>query len=162
MVASWVDQPMDEMLASMAFTADQQKKLCVNYSQHGNFARACIEVGVNRATAKLKIKEDPVFAANFEMAKDLFVAKLEDEALHRIFVGEKHDIIHRGEVVGTKTVKSDTLLRDFLKANNPEKYGDKVSLEAASGGVLVIGAPQQSQAAWLEQNRTKKLPAGDE
>lgn len=61
----------------------------------------------------------------FHDAVDEFKESLENAAVKRAVEGFTEPIFHLGEQVGERRRYSDTLLVQQLKANLPEKYGDK-------------------------------------
>lgn len=90
--------------------------------------------GLQKAAEKAKIpyktilqlrQDDAKFAADIAEALSQRALILENEAIRRAVCGEEEPIFYRGKLVGAKTKRSDTLLLSLLKANYPEKYGDK-------------------------------------
>lgn len=100
--------------------------------------------------AALKADLDPYQVQNLmHTNKDL--ALLQQEALEeykeridleihrRAIDGEVRPVYHKGIRVGAEVVKSDRLLEFMAKANNPEKYKDRVQVDAnIKAGVLVV------------------------
>jgi hypothetical protein len=51
---------------------------------------------------------------------------LEDEAVRRAHEGLRKPVWYKGKIVGYETEYSDTLLLAVLKANNPDKFRDRI------------------------------------
>ena len=62
---------------------------------------------------------------------------LEGEARRRA-TGIKRDVWYAGEVVGSESVYSDTLLMFLMRAHRPHLYGENMKVEH-SGGMDVTG-----------------------
>jgi len=86
------------------------------------------------------IKDDPTYLPRFKAAQERAGWALHDEAVRRAAEGVKKAVWYKGKVVGTETEYSDMLLAQTLKANFPERYRDRSSVElgAVGGGPLDI------------------------
>ena len=95
----------------------------------GNVTRACEAVDISRFTAYSWRDDDPVFAAEWERAKEAGIDALEDEARRRAFEGTGKPVFHQGIQCGTIQEYSDTLTIFLLKGARPEKYRERISNE---------------------------------
>lgn len=102
----------------------------------GHITMACRAVGIDRSTEWVWRKRDPQFAALREIAGQLAVESLEDEARRRAVDGTLEPVYAGGRVCGWVPRYSDTLLMFLLKGLYPEKYRDRWR-----GAVRVIAEP---------------------
>lgn len=75
-------------------------------------------------------EEGSDFKQRWDEAREVAAQVLEDAAQRRAVVGVRRPIYQRGMLVGFERHYSDTLLSLLLKANKPEKYRERVSLES--------------------------------
>lgn len=95
-----------------------------------NMGRAAIEFEAVRS-------ENPTFAKAWSYAMKMSAEYLDAEARRRAIEGNIRDIIHKGEVVGSYTEYSDTLLVAMLKAKHPS-YGGIDANASGMGGPVTI------------------------
>lgn len=103
----------------------------------GSHVKAAHIIGCTLKDVSDTRKESVVFD---QMCVDASIAAtdaLEQEARRRAVDGVVDSVFHQGEVVGTKRTYSDSLLKDLLKANNPQKFRERVDVNH-SGEVNVI------------------------
>lgn len=81
-------------------------------SEHGNVSQAARAARIDRSTAYLARHADPAFAAAWLKAQEQGLDSLEDVAVERA------------------RTESDTLLIFLLKAHRPDKYRDRVQVDA--------------------------------
>jgi hypothetical protein len=101
----------------------------------GQVTRACEVARVSRKTAYEYRKHDEAFATAWEDARRTSIQLLEDEAFRRAHDGTVKPIFQGGEEVGTVREYSDTLMIFLLKANDPEKYRERIDIKI-SGEVV--------------------------
>lgn len=102
---------------------DKEKMLFLdNLALYGNKSRACRLVGISVSTMRRHLKNDPEFAEAVEDCLEGVADELETAAYQRAVEGVKEDIIYNGQVVGERTVYSDSLLKTLLVAAKKEKY----------------------------------------
>lgn len=95
----------------------------------GNLSGACQHINVSFATIGKWRREDPVFAAAMDEAKERHKDVIEDAIHQRGIVGIDKPVFQGGKLVGYQREYSDSLLIAKAKAYIPEKYGDKLHIE---------------------------------
>jgi hypothetical protein len=98
---------------------------------HGDMTSACAEVGVNVAAVYFWMEDDSVAASRIRLAQQIGWSTLENAAYERAVKGVEEAVYYQGAVCGYKTVYSDGLLSQMLKARNgayrqEESTGPKV------------------------------------
>lgn len=113
-------------------------------AQHGNVRQGCIAAQISRSNAYHRRETDPEFAAAWDEALENFSDLLEGVYTQRAIE------------------QSDRAIEFLLKANRPEKYGDKSKLEITgkNGGPLQMTTPaleqaQQELAEWRKQRMSE-------
>ena len=115
----------------------------------GNITIAAREAGVKRPTAYYWKDRNEKFSKEWDGAMDHAVDLLEAEARRRGMVGVDEPVFQGGKQVGVKRRYSDGLLSMLLKANRPEKFGDRQKLEHSGpegGPVPVIFIPDNGRS----------------
>jgi hypothetical protein len=101
----------------------------------GSLRKACAAAGVTRGYV-LKYMEKETgeaeeFKLNYDHAIGDFNDSLEEAAYKRAVEGVEDPVYNKlGEVIGYKTLFSDTLLVKLMEGNMPEKYGKKLKLSS--------------------------------
>lgn len=80
-----------------------------------------------------EMKVDPEFLTQVEAARELFADRVEEEAVRRALFGDDALKLYKGQPILDPDTgaylkdnqKSDRLLELLLKANKPDKYGDR-------------------------------------
>jgi hypothetical protein len=78
------------------------------------------------------MREDQTYPRRFKEAEVQAARSLEDEAVRRARAGIRRPVLHKGKQVYVQgeplftTEYSDSLLMFLLKANNPEKFRDRL------------------------------------
>lgn len=103
---------------------------------------------INRRTATLERHRDPEFSEAWTEALEQHIEMLEEEADRRAVKGTDKPVYQQGIQVGSIREYSDTLLIFRLKALNPEKYRDRVSVD--------VNYRQQFQVFIAQHNLTKE------
>lgn len=107
------------------------------YAECGTVTRAAEIAGINRTTHYDWVREDPLYSKACDAAYEHAAERLEQEARRRAVEGTEKPVFYQGEVCGTVTEYSDTLLMFLLKGAKPDKYKDRVSNE------VTVSTPQQ-------------------
>lgn len=93
--------------------------------------RAARAAKIERTSHFLWKRDDPEYAAAFEMAQQIAGESLEDAAVERARYGVERPVFHQGKICGYVREYSDTLLIFALKAAKPEKYRERLDLNHA-------------------------------
>lgn len=98
-----------------------------HYAETGRVTESASMIGVTRSAHMKRLRGNAEYAEKFADAHAAWVEKLEAEAIRRAYEGvEKDTGWYKGVPGGKVTEYSDDLLKTLLKANAPDKYGDKV------------------------------------
>lgn len=101
------------------------------YAHLGLVTRAARAAKIERTSHFLWKRDDPEYAAAFEMAQQIAGESLEDAAVERARYGVERPVFHQGKICGYVREYSDTLLIFALKAAKPEKYRERLDLNHA-------------------------------
>jgi hypothetical protein len=107
------------------FTPRQVAHFCRLLSASGSISLAAKKSGLGRTQLYDHRKRDPAFAARWDKAMELGVARVRDEVFRRAVAGINRPVFHHGEVVGKVKHYDNRLLWSLLKAHDPDTYGDK-------------------------------------
>ena len=123
------DKPNGQSRA--AKEASQWEYFLTSLVEHaGNVTRACEDSKINRTSVYMRRSTDDEFERRFQAAKMKGVDVLEDEAVRRAFEGVDEPVgFYLGVSQEVKTNYSDALIQFLLKANRPEKYKERSSVE---------------------------------
>lgn len=134
----------------------------------GDRLAACQTVGVSLIFVNQWCKDDTKVAEELLEAERVGTQGLVSAAIQRAVRGVDEDVYYQGEVVGTKTNYSDSLLTTLLKAKVPEFAKDA---DGAARGVTVNIANIMPRAdnyeQWLAMKQAtlapppEQLPAPD-
>jgi hypothetical protein len=129
-------------------TPDQWQRRFLEALRHsGNVAHSCTRAGISRQVAYQWRKRSGRFRRAWKQAKRSAVGRLEAEAWKRATLGytetlKKTDA--RGQVsYEQRRRRSDQLLMFLLRANAPEKYGKRSTVEVKDGRL----SPTEATAA---------------
>lgn len=98
----------------------------------GDMSASAQTVDASPAAIHFWMEDDPAAAQRLRLAQQIGWSRLESAAYQRAVVGVQEDVYFKGEVVGQKTVYSDGLLSQMLKARNtayaaqPESQGPRM------------------------------------
>lgn len=109
-------------------THQKKKRLLEIYAKTGIVSHSCKLAGVGRKTFYEWVEKDPAFAEQAKQAEDEATERLEREALRRGVEGILEPVYYQGKKVGLIRRYSDALLIFTLKARNPKKYRENVSI----------------------------------
>lgn len=96
--------------------------------RYGVVTAACEAAKVARRTVYDRRDKDAAFADAWDEALDMAADRLELEARRRAERGVLKPIHYKGARIGYMREYSDTLMALMLKANKPDKYGDKMTI----------------------------------
>lgn len=97
-----------------------------------NVLRASRAAGIDRMAHYQWLRDDPTYPERFREAQQIAVRVLEDEAVRRVFEGDKKPVTYKGKPVRIngeylyEVMRSDNLLMFLLKAHDPKRFGDKL------------------------------------
>lgn len=94
----------------------------------GIVSAACLIADVDQSTVYHRRSADPIFAAAWNQAIEESADWLEKEARRRAEEGTLKPVYYKGELCGWEREYSDTLMALLLKANRPDKFGDKLTV----------------------------------
>lgn len=100
----------------------------------GVLTQAAAVAGVDRVTVWRRRQDDAEFNAACEQAIDMAADKLEAEARRRAIEGVEEPVYQGGQLIGTKTVYSDSLLALLLKGRRKKVFAERVEQTGADGG----------------------------
>lgn len=100
----------------------------------GNYKGAAEAAGIDRKTVYRWRKDDPTFEQECVDALDEATDGLEAEARRRAVEGVDEPLTFQGAIFGQVRRYSDQLLTLLLKANRPEKFREKSSMELTGAG----------------------------
>lgn len=145
----------------MATTDNEKQAFLDAYSRTGRRNASCKAAGVAYQTFRRWLATDEEFAAAFDDSQQDFVEVLEESAFEKAVVGREETRYDKdGNIIGIKTVYSDTLHLALLKANAPDKYKDRSASELSgpNGAPLEI-SPETAAAriaAMIEEIRARR------
>lgn len=149
-----------------ALTQQQQTDFVAHLISSGSMQKAADSIGVSIASVRLALSADPALWGAAESAiRSCRVAILEDEAMRRAVDGVEEPVFQGGQLVGTKRVYSDSLLKLMLQAADPARYGDsrRVDITSSDGSLALLDdstrAARIAQLLAAASERSGKLPA---
>lgn len=115
--------------------------------QTGIISDACKLASIDRTTVYRARQSDESFAKAFDDAMEAAIDTLEREARRRAVEGTEEPVYQGGQLIGTKTVYSDSLMALLLKGRRKGVFADRTELTGANGGpvqasvVIATGVP---------------------
>lgn len=109
--------------------SQHQRRFLAAFAASGSIIQAARWSKLNRAAHYNWLKEDPTYRPRFDAAQLEAARTLEDEAVRRAHQGLKKAVYYKGRIVGYESEYSDTLMLALLKANAPDKFRDRVSMD---------------------------------
>jgi len=116
---------------SNSITAPLQRAFIAQLAATGIVTQAARHIGKS-LEALYKLRHRPgaeEFAAAWEAAVDLGVARLEDCALARAIEGEERPLVSRGEIIGTWRKHNEALVMFLLRQRRPGRYSGSAELK---------------------------------
>jgi hypothetical protein len=111
------------------WTVERRLLFLDRLSQHGCIVSACAAAGCTRQSAYRLRPRAPAFAAAMDEAMRTSAAVLYDTLFERALHGHEVPMLHKGEVVATRTVHHDQLGIYLLKVRDPLNYAPVDELE---------------------------------
>jgi hypothetical protein len=105
---------------------ERQRRFLAAFAASGSVGRASRWARIHRQSHYFWLAADPSYPTRFRQAETQAARTLEDEAVRRAYEGLRKPVWYKGKIVGYETEYSDTLLLAVLKANNPDKFRDRV------------------------------------
>ena len=117
---------------------ERQTRFLDSVAKHGRTIDAAFEISINLSTIDKHKKSNPAFAQALADARLRWVAKIEAEIKHRAMDGEIEHIRYKGEIVGTKRIKSDQLLLALARKYDPA-FRERQTVETVHSGGFAVG-----------------------
>jgi len=142
------ERAMDNRVRYDGLTPRRQRALLRALTETGCYEEACRRVRLSAAGVRRMRQLYPDFAAACEQAIGRSMATLEQAAIDRAIHGVEQPVWHAGKIVGTRVVRSDSLLRTMLqrgggtpRARETKRERVAAAKEAAklAGGSFVAG-----------------------
>jgi hypothetical protein len=128
-------------------------------SNCGDFYGACKSAALSPSFVRKWMKEDDKVKEEIECAAEVGAMQLESAAIKRAVHGVEEDVFYQGEVCGTTTKYSDSLLQMLLKKRMKQVYGDDAAQTNVNVNVLnaIQSMPRaKSYEEWLGFVQTNK------
>lgn len=109
----------------------------IRLAETGHVADSCKAVGLNRITAYGRKRDDKDFADRWEVAHQIGLSCLEDEAKRRAYHGVVKGVYYKGDRVDEEIVYSDQLLMFLMQGTNA-KYKRRQEITGADSGPLML------------------------
>jgi len=144
----------------------KKRAFLLAYSESGNVAGSCAQIGVHRSVEWLW-RSDPEFVQAKAYAWQLAAEKLEAEAFRRAHDGVEEPVFQNGGEVGRVRKYSDTLLIFLLKGAKPNTYRDqwRGEISGPDGGpirtAVDLSKLSEEQLATLESIAAAATEPGD-
>jgi len=113
----------------------------------GTLTAGCQAAQVSHNTVFKWRELDDQFVLAEQQARNRFADNLEQEAVRRAWRGVDKPVYQGGELVGTVTEYSDTLLIFMLKAVRPEKFRERVDVRQTVTSDVVDQLTDQQREA---------------
>jgi hypothetical protein len=120
-------------------------------AETGILTDAAAAAGVDRSNVWRRRQSDPEFNAACDEAIDMAADKLEREARRRAIEGVEEPVYQGGQLIGTRTVYSDSLLALLLKGRRKRVFADRTELTGADGGPARLEVDDTARAARIAQ-----------
>jgi hypothetical protein len=154
---------------------ERQRRFLAAFAACGSVVRASRWAKTRRQTHYFWLATDPSYPARFRQAEMQAARTLEDEAVRRAHEGLRKPVWYKGKIVGYETEYSDTLLLAVLRANNPDKFRDRIEqvniqdieIDKLSPEVLdkiadhLIQKALKDRPAAVVEEATRRLEAGE-
>ncbi|HHW41269.1 MAG TPA: hypothetical protein GXX19_08995 [Syntrophomonadaceae bacterium] len=111
----------------------KQRAFLAAYAETGNITRAAELSKTARVMHYTWLEKSEAYRQAFAEAEEMAADRLEQEARRRAIEGVQKPVFHKGQVCGTVTEYSDTLLIFLLKGARPEKYKERSNVELENG-----------------------------
>lgn len=105
-------------------------------AEGSTISEAAAAAGITSSAVYSRRKRDADFEEAYQTALEDSVDILEREARRRAVDGVEEPIYQGGQLVGTKTVYSDSLLALLLRGRRKEVFADRKEITGANGAPL--------------------------
>ena len=127
-----------------SITPDRQRAFIAALAASGSVRQAARAIGASvEALYNLRARGGAEeFAAAWEKAIDLGIARLEDTALARAIEGELRPVVARGEIIGEYRVHNEALVMFLLRHRRSRRYGpvhERPAPDGPSHGEIMDG-----------------------
>lgn len=132
----------------------KHKKFIELLAETGQVKSSAMAVGYSHAYSLYnRRKEDPDFAAEWDLALETAASNLEEEAQRRAVEGVKKPVYYRGEVVGHTLEYSDGLLMFLLRGLRPNVYREnsRGGDTNINFGVAVLPMTAKNEDQWEQR-----------
>lgn len=121
----------------------KQASFLAAYRTQGTIRAAAELSGVSRNRHAVWLREDPTYAARFQVAEDDAKDSIDEEIRRRAITGVDKPVFQGGKQVGTIRERSDVLLIFLAKGANPEKYRERTENRQTGDVVLRVEVSEQ-------------------
>ncbi len=130
----------DAATSAFAEIADRKKRAYLEgLAMTPSFGEAARLAGISARTGwNYRSEASGRFSELLEVALQMGLRRAEDEGWRRGVEGWEEPVYQGGKLVGTKLVKSDTMLIFMLKAGKPEKYRERHEISGPGGKAIQI------------------------
>lgn len=132
-------EEMESVLPEFAKLTPRRRAFLLAFIETCSIQRAAEANQTNRTTHYLWMRQDADYRACFELAKDIAIQGLEDEAVRRAKEGVDEVLFHQGKAIKVKRY-SDRLMEVLLKRFRPAQYSERHAFES-SGTTAVFMIP---------------------
>lgn len=108
--------------------ATWEKAFLTALAKQGTVTAACESARIERSTAYRAREAHEDFKQEWNAAREAFAELLEKEAIRRAVKGVRRARYFKDELLRYEREYSDTLLLALLRANNPQKYKERMDL----------------------------------
>lgn len=116
----------------------RQKKFLAAYATTGIVSAAAAVAKISRQTYYDWYNSDDEFREQAKHAKKEAIDAMEMEAWRRATQGTTKPVFYQGKECGGIQEYSDNLLMFLLKANDPDKFKDRVQNEVTGEGLTIV------------------------
>lgn len=138
----------------VSLTAGQRDVFLRQFSTWGNAGSAAWDAGTSISTIKALREYDPLFDVQFEEAREVFKASIDNAVIRRGRDGWREPVFSTtmGHVIGYKRVYDSALLQMAAKRLLPEKFGDNIKVDHEVKGVLVLRSEKRmTEEEWAHE-----------
>lgn len=108
--------------------ATWEKAFLAGLSKLGTVTDACAAARIERSTAYRAREAHPDFKQDWDEAREAFADRLEKEAIRRATKGVRRAKYYKDTLLCHEREYSDTLLLALLRANNPQKFKERMDV----------------------------------
>lgn len=105
------------------------KQILEDIKLFGSTEGACAKNGIPRDTFYTALRQHPQAKEAYQMARDEANWRIEQEIARRGIQGVRQPVFYKGDIVGHIEQYSDKMLELLAKANLPERYSAKNTID---------------------------------